>query len=55
MNSGRAVSQYKRVAATAPDLAEKVKSGAMPLDRAERIIRDREAEARAAVVLVGRG
>jgi hypothetical protein len=44
--SGRAVAQYKRVAQHAPDLAEKVQSGAMALDRAERIIRDREAEER---------
>jgi len=44
--SGRATAQAKRVAAEAPDLAEKVKSGEMPLDRAERVIRDRQAEAR---------
>ncbi len=35
-----------RVAEQAPDLAEKVCSGKMALDRAERIIRDREAEQR---------
>lgn len=45
-SSGRSVSQYKRVAAVAPDLADKVKAGTMPLDRADRIIRDREAETR---------
>lgn len=44
--SGRAVGQYKRVKQAAPDLAEKVKSGHIALDRAERIVRDREAEAR---------
>lgn len=44
--SGRAVSQYKRVAAAAEDLAEKVRSGALALDRAERMIRDREAAER---------
>ena len=44
--SGRAVAQAKRVTEKAPDLAEKVESGAMPIDRADRIIRDREAEAR---------
>lgn len=44
--SGRAVAQMKRVTASAPDLAEKVRSGEMSLDRAERIIRDREAEQR---------
>lgn len=44
--SGRAVAQYKRVAEQAPDLAEKVKAGQVAIDRAERIIRDREAEQR---------
>jgi hypothetical protein len=44
--SGRAVAQFKRLEADAPDLAEKVRSGAMALDRAERIVRDREAERR---------
>lgn len=44
--SGRAVAQAKRVAEAAPDLAEKVKAGDLALDRAERIIRDREAEQR---------
>lgn len=44
--SGRAVAQYKRVEQQAPDLAEKVKAGALALNRAERIIRDREAEQR---------
>lgn len=43
--SGRSVARYKRVADKAPDLAEKVKGG-LALDRAERIIRDREAEQR---------
>ena len=42
--SGRGVSQFKRIVKSAPDLAVKVKAGDMPLDRAERIIRDREAE-----------
>lgn len=42
--SGRAVSQAKRVAVKAPDLAEKVRSGEMAIDRADRVIRDREAE-----------
>src|SRR5690606_24149345 len=42
--SGRAVEQYERVEREAPDLAEKVKSGEMALDRAERIVRDRKAE-----------
>ncbi|MGH3548920.1 MAG: ParB N-terminal domain-containing protein [Pseudonocardiaceae bacterium] len=42
--SGRGVAQAKRVQQEAPDLAEKVKSGGMAIDRAERIIRDREAE-----------
>jgi hypothetical protein len=42
--SGRVVGQYKRIVDQAPDLAAKVKSGAMPIDRADRIIRDREAE-----------
>jgi ParB-like chromosome segregation protein Spo0J len=44
--SGRGVSQAKRVQQTAPDLAEKVKAGQLAIDRAERIIRDREAEQR---------
>lgn len=44
--SGRAVAQAKRVADAAPDLAEKVKAGQMAIDRAERVIRDREAEQR---------
>lgn len=42
--SGRGVSQAKRVQQQAPDLAEQVKSGQLAIDRAERIIRDREAE-----------
>ena len=44
--SGRSVSRAKKVAKAAPDLAEKVKSGDLALDRAERILRDREAEQR---------
>lgn len=44
--SGRAVRQWQRVEREAPDLADKVKAGTMALDRAERIIRDREAERR---------
>lgn len=44
--SGRAVAQYERVEREAPDLAEKVKTGEMALDRAERVIRDREAQQR---------
>lgn len=42
--SGRAVQQAKRIADKAPDLFEKVKSGQVALDRADRIVRDREAE-----------
>lgn len=44
--SGRAVSQAKRVAEQAPDLKAKVESGELALDRADRIVRDREAAAR---------
>jgi 16S rRNA G966 N2-methylase RsmD len=44
--SGRATAQFKRVQQQAPDLAAKVRAGDMALDRAERIIRDREAEQR---------
>lgn len=44
--SGRGVSQAKRVADKAPDLAEQVQRGTIALDRADRIIRDREAEQR---------
>jgi hypothetical protein len=40
------VSRAKRVKAAAPDLAERVRSGHMALDRAERAIRDRQAEQR---------
>jgi hypothetical protein len=42
--SGRAVAQAKRVTEQAPDLAEQVTAGELPLDRAERIVRDRAAE-----------
>ena len=42
--SGRSVARFKRVQEAASDLAEKVKAGTMALDRAERIIRDRQAE-----------
>lgn len=42
--SGRAVAQMKRISDQAPDLAAKVRAGTMALDRAERIIRDRESE-----------
>lgn len=44
--SGRAVFQAKRVAEQAPDLKVKVESGELALDRAERIVRDREAAER---------
>jgi 16S rRNA G966 N2-methylase RsmD len=44
--SGRGVSQAKRVEKFAPDLAEKVKAGKLAIDRAERIVRDRAAEAK---------
>lgn len=44
--SGRSVARYKRVAEQAPDLLPKVDAGELSLDRAERIIRDREAEQR---------
>jgi hypothetical protein len=43
---GRTVAQAKRVKEKAPDLLPKVEAGEMDLKRAERIIRDREAEAR---------
>lgn len=46
--SGRAVSQAKRVRQQAPDLAEKIQSGELALDRADRIVRDREAAERRA-------
>ena len=42
--SGRALAQYKRVESNDPALAAKVEAGEISLDRAERIIRDREAE-----------
>lgn len=45
-SSGRSVGRYKRIAEQAPDLAAKVDAGTLALDRAERIIRDREAEQR---------
>jgi 16S rRNA G966 N2-methylase RsmD len=44
--SGRRVQQFKRVQQAAPDLATKVKAGTLALDRADRVIRDREAEQR---------
>lgn len=44
--SGRSVAQAKRVAEKAPNLAEQVIAGTLAIDRADRIIRDREAEAR---------
>jgi predicted RNA methylase len=44
--SGRAVAQAKRIADAAPDLAAKVRSGTVAIDRAERIIRDRDADRR---------
>ena len=44
--SGRVVQQAKRVTEKAPDLAAKVKAGDLAVDRAERIIRDRESETR---------
>lgn len=43
--SGRGVAQYARLRREAPDLAAKV-DGGMALDRADRILRDREAERR---------
>jgi hypothetical protein len=47
--SGRAVAQAKRVAEHAPDLVAKIESGKLALDRADRIVRDRDsAERRAA-------
>lgn len=44
--SGRSVAQYKRIAEQAPDLLPKVDAGELSGERAERIIRDREAEQR---------
>jgi hypothetical protein len=44
--SGRSVGRYKRIAEKAPDLAKKVDKGELELGRADRIIRDREAEQR---------
>jgi 16S rRNA G966 N2-methylase RsmD len=44
--AGRNVSTAKRITKDAPDLAEKVRSGDLALDRAERIVRDRESEAK---------
>jgi DNA methylase/Methyltransferase domain len=44
--SGRGVQQFKRVVEAAPELAAKVRAGTLPLDRAERILRDRQAEER---------
>lgn len=43
--SGRAVAQAKRIVEEAPDLAEQVRAG-FAVDRADRIIRDRQAEDR---------
>lgn len=44
--SGRNVQRAKKVQKEAPDLVDKIERGEMELSRAERIIRDREAEAR---------
>lgn len=44
--STRAVEQAKRVQSKAPDLMPKVESGELALDRADRIVRDREAAER---------
>jgi site-specific DNA-methyltransferase (adenine-specific) len=44
--SGRAVAQAKRVATAEPELAMKVKTGELALDRADRIVRDRERQAK---------
>ena len=41
--SGRSVARAKRIKDKAPDLQEKVESGELAIDRADRIIRDREA------------
>lgn len=43
---GRAVSRAETVTKQAPDLAAQVRAGTLALDRAERIIRDREAQQR---------
>ncbi|HET9968528.1 MAG TPA: DNA methyltransferase [Streptosporangiaceae bacterium] len=42
----RTMAQAKRLLNEAPDLADKVRAGHLAIDRAERIIRDREAEQR---------
>lgn len=44
--SGRSVARYQRIAEKAPDLTGQVDAGTLALDRADRIIRDREAEAK---------
>ena len=44
--SGRSLAKAKRVKEQAPDLAQKAKDGQISLDRANRILRDREAEQR---------
>lgn len=44
--TGRNVGKAKRIKEKAPELFKKVDSGGMPLDRADRIIRDREAQDR---------
>ena len=50
--SGRSVARAKRVEQSAPELAEQVLAGTLALDRAERIVRDREAAARRAAEAV---
>lgn len=44
--SGRSVARFKRVAEEAPDLVDKVKDGSVSLDRADRIVRDRQSQER---------
>lgn len=45
-SSGRLVAQAKRVKEQAPDLLPQIESGDLALDRADRIVRDRDAERR---------
>jgi hypothetical protein len=57
--SGRSVARAKRIKEKAPDLQQKVESGELAIDRADRIIRDREAadrrveQAKADAALIG--
>jgi hypothetical protein len=40
------LAQFKRVVRAAPDLAQKIRAGTLAVDRAARVVRDRDAQDR---------